>query len=30
MTGESIARLAMELGTPVERIDWLAVYGREV
>jgi len=28
--GESVERLAMEFKTPVERIEWLLVYGREV
>jgi hypothetical protein len=28
--GDSYRRIAMEFGIPVERIDWLLVYGREV
>jgi hypothetical protein len=28
--GQSYSDLAMEVGVPVERVDWLMVYGREV
>ena len=28
--GDSVERIAMEFGVPVERINWLLVYGREV
>jgi hypothetical protein len=28
--GDSVQNLAMEFGVPVERIEWLLVYGREV
>jgi hypothetical protein len=30
MGGRSCAEIEQETGIPVERIDWLLVYGREV